>query len=558
MVHGSPNANRVGLGVEMISAQRIEDDDEDRPWHALPIDQVLTVLGSGKQGLTQSEAAARLERFGPNALPHGKPPGIARVFLRQFLSPLIYVLLAAAAVSLVLGDWTDSAFILAVLVVNALIGTIQEYGAEQSAEALRAMVVARARAIRDGDDVELDAAELVPGDLVLLETGAKVPADVRLLSGAALEADESLLTGESLAVLKQPDRLLAATATLGDRANVAFAGTLVTRGRASGVVVATGLHTQLGRIARSTVGAASARPPLLIRMDRFTKRIALLVGAAVVMLAGISAARGSTLREVFFMAVALAVSAIPEGLPVALTVALGLGARRMSRRKVIARRLVAVEALGSCTFIASDKTGTLTLNQQTVGRIAFAGQDPWTVTASSATDGEVILPSPVDAVAGRALIERLAMAVALCNEGFLGRRGDRWVSHGDAVDVALLELAHQERRHARRRRKQLSARSVDSIRGRSPVRGQSQPVRRRNRGLRQGRERARASDVRPHGRGRRRRGHRCGRLGATGESSCNRRLPRPCRRRRARADRARRRHSVPRTSPVSCFSGSSA
>lgn len=412
--------------------------------HALPAERVLAALESGPQGLIGAEASARLVQHGRNALPRPKPPGVFTVFLRQFLSPLIYILLFAAAVSLFLGDWSDAGFIAAVLLVNAVIGGVQEYGAEKSAEALRVLLVLKARVIRDGEDFEVEAEELVPGDVVLIESGMKVPADLRLLSSAALEADESLLTGESLPVAKDPDRVLDADATVGDRVNMAFAGTLVTRGRASGVVVSTGVRTLLGDIATSVATAGSAKPPLLVRMDRFTGRIALVIGIAVIFLGAASLARGSAARDVFFMAVALAVSAIPEGLPVALTVALSIGARRMSRRKVIARRLVAVEALGSCTLIASDKTGTLTLNEMTARKVLFARQGHWDVTGEGIVpEGEVLVPLLVDAVRGGALVERLAVAVSLCNDGFLGRRDGEWVSHGDAVDVALLVLAHK-------------------------------------------------------------------------------------------------------------------
>jgi magnesium-transporting ATPase (P-type) len=259
--------------------------------HALPAHDVLAGSGSGPQGLTRAEASARLVRHGRNALPRPEPPGLFKVFLRQFLSPLIYILMIAAAVSLLLGDWSDAAFIAAVLLVNAVIGGIQEYGAERSAEALRALVASRARVIRDGEDFEIDAEELVPGDVVLIESGMKIPADLRLLSSPGLEADESLLTGESLPVAKDADRVLNVDAAAADRVNMAFAGTLATRGRASGVVVSTGIGTRLGDIATSVAGADSSKPPLLVRMDRFTKGIALAIGVAVIVLGAASLAR---------------------------------------------------------------------------------------------------------------------------------------------------------------------------------------------------------------------------------------------------------------------------
>jgi P-type E1-E2 ATPase len=213
-------------------------------------------------------------------------------------------------------DWSDAGFILAVLVLNAVIGCAQEYGAEKSAQALRALTGSKAYVLRDGEDHELDATGVVPGDVVLLEAGSKVPADVRLISNGSVEVDESLLTGESLTVTKTSTAMLTSDAALGDRVNMAFAATLVTRGRAHGVVVATGLSTQIGRIASSLTAAETAKPPLLVRMERFTQKVAIGVVVAVVALGAVSVAQGSSVASVFVLAVALAVSAIPEGLPV--------------------------------------------------------------------------------------------------------------------------------------------------------------------------------------------------------------------------------------------------
>lgn len=405
--------------------------------HTLSAEAACAALDTTPGGLTTAEAGERLARFGRNELPHAEPPGVLIVFLRQFLSPLVYILLAGAAIAAVMRDWSDAGFILAVLLLNAIIGAAQERGAEKSAEALRALAVSKAYVIRDGEDHEIHSEELVPGDVVLLEAGSKVPADLRLISDGGVEVDESLLTGESLPVTKASRAVLAADTSVGDRVNMAFAGSLVTRGRAYGAVVATGLRTQLGRIASSLTTADLAKPPLLVRMDRFTRRIAVAVGVAVVALGSVSVIRGSSVSDVFMLAVALAVSAIPEGLPVALTVALAIGARRMSRRKVIARRLVAVEALGSCTFIASDKTGTLTMNELTVRKLALPGRAPYDVTGHGVDpEGEVVVPE-----ADRLLVERLGVAAVLCNDGFLGIRDGAWVHHGDAVDVALLAMA---------------------------------------------------------------------------------------------------------------------
>lgn len=414
--------------------------------HSLSPETVLERLASRASGLSPEEAARRLARYGPNRLPRPTGDGLVRIFLRQFASPLIYVLVAAAILSAVIGDWSDAGFITAVLLINAVIGTFQEFSAQRAAEALQRLVKIRSRVLRGGEDYEIDAEQLVPGDIVLLESGSGVPADLRLLDSHDLEIDESLLTGESLAVGKQADLCLPDDTPLAERRNMAFAGTLVLRGRGHGVVVATALDTALGQIASDVLARPAARPPLVERMERFTRWIAMLVGVAALLMALIALYRGMPLAEVFLMAVALAVSVIPEGLPVALTVALAVSMRRMARRNVLIRRLVAVESLGSCTFVATDKTGTLTLNQLMAQRLVIPEPEPevWQVTGEGlAPDGEVITPRGPPAPEEWALLRRIAEAAALANEGFLGRRNGEWIRHGDAVDVALLVLAHK-------------------------------------------------------------------------------------------------------------------
>lgn len=418
--------------------------DVPRAAHEATAERVLAQLASTSHGLSGGEAAARRVTYGPNALPRPEPTAIATVFLRQFKSPLIYVLVAAGVVAFALRYFADATFIGVVLLLNAVIGTIQEYGAERSAEALRMLVPARTLVLRGGEQHEVESEELVPGDVVLLEAGTKVPADLRLLSAAGLEADESLLTGESTTVSKDPRACLSAETPVADRTNMAFAGTMAVRGRAHGVVVATGSRTQVGSLATSLSTTAEGKPPLLQRMDRFAKRVAVTVGISVLLVGVVAKAQGMAPAEVFLVCVALAVSAIPEGLPVALTVALAIATRRMSKRNVIVRRLVAVEALGSCSFIASDKTGTLTLNELTVTRLALPGERPWRVTGTGTRpDGNVEPDGEVDSGTAGKMVARLAEASVLCNEGFLGRRGDEWVHHGDSVDVALLVLGHK-------------------------------------------------------------------------------------------------------------------
>ena len=414
------------------------------PWHALQREDLFRLLDTSPQGLTAEEASERRRRFGPNLLPVKEPPALITLFFRQFLSPLIYILLAAAAASLLIGELTDAVFIGAVILLNAAIGTFQEWKAEQSAAALHKLLRLTARIVRDGRQTEVDAEELVPGDPVLLESGNKVPADLRLLEVNSLSIDESLLTGESLPVEKKAEPL-EEHLPVSDRVNMAFAGSTVTSGRGWGVAVATGTQTEVGKIAEAVTGAEGGKPPLVIRMERFARQVSFVVVLASAALAGILLSKGTPFSQVFFLAVALAVSAIPEGLPVAMTVALSIATTRMSRRHVIVRKLTAVESLGSCTLVASDKTGTLTVNQQTVKVLSVPPSRRFSVSGEGYSgDGEVRdLSSGSLLREDRVLLEGLARAVTLCNEGRLYREDGAWRQHGDAIDVALLALSYK-------------------------------------------------------------------------------------------------------------------
>jgi P-type Ca2+ transporter type 2C len=433
--------------IPPVTASRVTAQDTSAPLsfsHAITGDAALAALQSSLHGLTRSEAKARLERHGYNILPRTKPPSITKVFLHQFASPLVYVLVVAALLSLVIQEWSDAGFITAVLLVNAVIGTFQEYSAQEAAEALQKLVTTKSKVLRDGEIYEINAEELVLGDIVLLESGDKVPADLRLLVCHDLEVNESLLTGESLPVLKDANSVLDADVALGDRANMLFTGTLVGRGRAQGVVVSTALDTALGRIAADVLFKQPPKAPLQVRMDKFTHRVAIFVGLAALSMFGVAVMRGTPFGETFLLAVALAVSVIPEGLPVALTVALAIGMQRMARRSVIVRRLLAVEALGSCTFIASDKTGTLTVNQLTARCIAFPNRDVWEVSGEGLVpEGTILTPRGTPSADEGAQLERLCQVAVLTNEGFLGRTESGWTHHGDAVDVAFLIMAHK-------------------------------------------------------------------------------------------------------------------
>jgi Ca2+-transporting ATPase len=413
-------------------------------WHDLDLETVFAQLQTTPIGLSESEAQLRLEQFGANSLPQPSQLSHWQILWRQFRSPLIYILALAACVSIAIGDVKDAGFIIAVLVINALIGGYQEWRAEQSSRALQQLLKIRAAVIRDGEICEIDAEAVVPGDVVWLESGNRVPADLRLIRTHNLEIDESLLTGESLTVLKHAQWSGEPSTPLADRLNMVYAGSIVIRGRCRGIVVATGTATAVGQLALDMMATVGGKPPLLVRMERFSKVVALVVvvAALAIGLLGIFK-HGYSIVEMFMFGVALAVSAIPEGLPVALTVALAVATHRMAQRGVIVRRLPAVEGLGSCTLIASDKTGTLTCNELMVRQIRLPNGEAFEVSGEGFTpigqvlfNGEIIAPDQLP-------LDRLARAAVLCNEADLHHSGDRWVWRGDPTDIALLAMAHK-------------------------------------------------------------------------------------------------------------------
>ena len=417
---------------------------QDLKPHTQSANNILDLLSSSYRGLSLDEAKRRLQQYGLNTLPKIKQAGLVRIFFHQFSSPLIYVLFAAAILSLVIREWSDAGFIFAVLMINAIIGTTQEFSAQQAAAALQNLVKTHSRILRAGESYEVESEELVPGDIVLLESGDRVPADMRILKSNNLQVDESLLTGESLVVMKQSELILDDDTILAERRNMVFAGSMVVLGRAQAVVVNTALTTELGNIATSVLGKASAKAPLLVRMEKFTHRVAMIVGVAAIIMSVVALMQGMPIDEVFLLAVALAVSAIPEGLPVALTVALAVGMRRMAKRHVIVQKLVAVEALGSCTYVATDKTGTLTVNQLTVKRIVLPNNDVWTVSGEGIIpEGEILKGDKPLSAEEKGFLKRLSYAAVLPNEAFLGHRNHSWTTHGDPMDIALLVLAYK-------------------------------------------------------------------------------------------------------------------
>ncbi|GLS24979.1 cation-translocating P-type ATPase [Marinibactrum halimedae] len=396
-----------------------------------------------KQGLSQQDVDILMRRYGPNTLPVPPLPGLFQLFLRQFLSPFIYILLIASLLSFLLNQIPNGIFILIVLAINAIIGTVQEYSAQQSAAALRNLVKGKARVRRNGQDLWVDVETLVPGDIVLLESGDKVPADIALFSVANFSVDESMLTGESVAITKLAEGNKDTNTPLAERNGVCFAGTIVTRGRGRGRVIATALATELGKISHQVSHEEDSEPPLMIRIRRFTYQTAAAIFMGILLLVGMMLIRGGyDLEGMAMMAIGLAVSTIPEGLPAALTVALSIGMRRMAKNNVIIRKLIAVEALGSCTFICSDKTGTLTVNELTVKKVLLPGK---TEGIPIEIGGEGIAPGEIQwnesSAALQTGLEQLCVSAILANESELDYHSSNWSASGDIVDVAFLVLA---------------------------------------------------------------------------------------------------------------------
>jgi len=412
------------------------------PWHAMPPEQVLDALDATAAGLDAATARARLAGHGPNRLPEPPRRGALLRFLDQFRNLLIYVLLAAALISALLGHPVDAAVILGVVVVNAIVGFIQEGKAERALAAIRGMLAPHAAVLRDGRRQEVDAAAIVPGDIVLLEAGDRVPADLRILSGRGLSAEEALLTGESVPAAKSA-AAVAEEAPLGDRQGMLFSGTLVAAGQGRAVVVATGPATEIGKVSAMLAHVETLETPLIRQMNGFARQVTVLVLALSALAFAIALLRGWSGAEAFMAVVGLAVAAIPEGLPAVLTVTLAIGVRGMAARNAIIRRLPAVETLGAVGVICSDKTGTFTRNEMVAGAVV-------TAAGTLLVEGKGYGPGAAIAAAGGGepdpeaitLLRRIARAGALCNDAalLLDEAGE-WRVAGDPMEGALLALA---------------------------------------------------------------------------------------------------------------------
>jgi len=415
--------------------------DPTSSWHTLPVKEILDRLQTAPQGLTTADAKARLRVTGPNLIERGARRPWFRVLLHQIADPIVYVLLAAALLAVMLGKVADSLVVLAVVVLNTLIGFVQEMRASQAIEALSQMVPQNATVLRDGDPSMVPAHEIVPGDVLVLQPGDQVAADVRLIEVNGLEIEEAALTGESLPVAKQEVPVVN-DAVLGDRLSMAFGGTLVTSGTAEGVVVATGARSELGKISRMLSETVELQTPLTRRIAKLARAITLTIIAVAALIFVVGVLRANSLLDSALAAITLAVAAIPEGLPAVITIASAIGVQRMARRRAIIRHLPAVETLGSTTVICTDKTGTLTRNEMTVEAL-------WTPAGVIEVTGVGYTPLGELLSAGRPLyplpdnVRQLLIAGVLCNDSELECEDGRWRIVGDPTEGALVVAARK-------------------------------------------------------------------------------------------------------------------
>ncbi|MDQ1264331.1 MAG: P-type Ca2+ transporter type [Campylobacterota bacterium] len=390
-------------------------------FHTKSVEETLVYLECNADGLSSEEVLSRIKHYGKNLLPEAKKRPLFNIFLDQFKSPVVYVLLIAAVISISIKEYSDSAFIMVALILNAVVGTYQEYSAGERADALKKIVKTFVTVLRDSHRVEIASEDVTIGDIVFFESGVKVPADIRLIETTELQVNESLLTGESIDVNKE----CAYTSKnidepIGERQNMLFGGSLVTKGRAVGVVTAIADQTEVGKIASLLALDKVTKPPLLLRMEKFSVNISKIIGAVAILIIILGVYHNFALKEIFFLTVVLAVSAIPEGLPVAITVALSVASAAMSKKNVIVRKLSAIEGLGSCTLIASDKTGTMTQNSLSVEYFV--------------TPQKIYNPDEF-------VNEELLLGAILCNEATFHKEDGEFVFLGDQVDVALAKYA---------------------------------------------------------------------------------------------------------------------
>jgi len=412
-----------------------------QPWHNLTVDEICSLLATTPAGLPQTEAAKRLAQYGRNELQSAQKVSPRAVFLQQFKNVLIVILLVAALLSAFLGHAVEAVTITVIVLFAALLGFIQEYRAERAIDALRQMAAPEASLLRDGEETKVPAGDLVPGDVVLLRAGDRIPADLRLVESVNLQVEESALTGESVAVEKRAAPLHDPEIALGERSNMAYAGTAASYGRGRGVVVATGMQTEFGAIARMLSGIEAGRTPLQENLDRVGRLLAraALVGVAIIVALGL--VRGEPLVEMLIFGIALAVAVVPEALPAVVTISLALGVQRMVRRHALMRRLAAVETLGSTTVICSDKTGTLTKDEMTARSCFVAGELFELSGAGYQPEGAFSLEGAAVAPGAPLTLMLRAAALACDAQVAFDQSAGRWTVKGDSTEGALVVAA---------------------------------------------------------------------------------------------------------------------
>jgi Ca2+-transporting ATPase len=412
-------------------------------WHSVSIDDAVARMGSHLvNGLSPAEAGRRLREYGPNTLQAARPTAWYTVLVRQFTDVLIFILLVAAVISLAVGEVTDAVVIAIILVLNGLLGFVQEWKAEQAIAALQRMLAPQAAVLRDGREQKVEASNIVPGDVVLLDAGDRVPADLRLLQAPNLKVDESSLTGESVPTTKSVEPV-APESVLAERTSMAWMGTEVTDGRARGVVVATGMSTEFGRIAQLTQTIGQEQTPLQRRLSVVGKQLGILAVSVSALVVVLGLLTGKPLLEMFLTGVSLAVAVVPEGLPAVVTITLALGIRAMVRRNALLRRLQAAETLGAASVICTDKTGTLTQNQMTLQRV-------WLPAREITVTGVGYDPVGLFEVDGQPVAARdypdlmdLLRSGLVCNNARLHQDGDGWHPVGDPTETALIVAAYK-------------------------------------------------------------------------------------------------------------------
>ena len=412
---------------------------QNNEWHSISYNDVLESLNTSSEGLNTAEAEKRVKIAGPNILYRQTRESAFKILLRQFLNPLIYVLLAATILAIAMGKITDGIVVFSVVIINAIIGFIQEYQAGKTIQGLLQLIPENATVIRDGKQKNIPAADLVPGDYVLLQAGDKVSADMRLTFVKNMQCNESVLTGESLPIEKNTD-IIAANTGIADRKNMVYSGTLITSGKAEGVVVLTGIKTEIGKISSLLQTTTSVKSPLTKSLEKIARGITFSIISVGILVFIIGIFRNYAMLDAIFSAITLAVAAIPEGLPAVITIASAIGVKRMANRRAIIRHLSAVETLGSTTVICSDKTGTLTLNEMTV-QVLWNGTQKFNVTGAGInTDGK-IFKNDSDEEGTDDEIGEFIRAAALCNDATLHYKEGQWKAVGDPTEVALIAVA---------------------------------------------------------------------------------------------------------------------